>query len=238
MSEPYWATGPGEILRHGLSLLENDSDSNRRLAMISIDNSIELMMQTFIQLPKRVTGVDIPRAKRDDICSGFPKLLDGIEEHASQLIHGLDLGVFEWFHRLRNQLYQQGSGLTVERTKVEAYAELGRKLFRGLFGIDLELSGSKDMRKLGEFLDGWIEIERGLQKAANSDRPSSIRESLSKLVSEAKISPEQVSQINDLSRVRNALVHGTTEPSKALTPEVLRAVLEISRWLTSIGATP
>lgn len=234
MSEPYWATGPGEILRHGMSLLEIDSDSNRRLAMISIDNSVELMMQTFIQLPKRVTGVDIQRAKRDEICSGFPKLLDGIEEHASQLVQGLDLGVIEWFHRLRNQLYHQGNGLTVERTKVEAYAELARKLFRGLYGVDLQLVGSKDMKKLGEFLDGWIEIEKGLQKAAKTERVGSVRESISKLISEEKISPEQATQINELSRVRNELVHGTTEPSKALSPQVLRTIVDVSRWIASL----
>jgi hypothetical protein len=35
-NNPPWASGPGEILRHGLSLLKKDTDANRRLAMIAI----------------------------------------------------------------------------------------------------------------------------------------------------------------------------------------------------------
>ena len=65
--EPLWASGPGEILRHGVSLLGTDTDSNRRLAMISIDNAVELMMQTYIQLPRRITGVDLSSFTIDGI---------------------------------------------------------------------------------------------------------------------------------------------------------------------------
>ena len=129
MSEPLWATGPGEILRHGISLLSDDSDKNRRLAMIAIDNSVELMLQTYISIPKRVTGLTISRRERDEICSGFPQLLDGIEKHAADKVAGIDLGEIEWFHRLRNELYHQGNGLTVERHKVEVYAEMAKVLF-------------------------------------------------------------------------------------------------------------
>jgi hypothetical protein len=55
-----WASGPGEILNHGLDLLKSkDSDVNRRIAMISIDNSVELMIKTFLNLPNRITGVNM-----------------------------------------------------------------------------------------------------------------------------------------------------------------------------------
>jgi hypothetical protein len=43
-SHPPWASGPGEILRHAKALLRTDSDINRRLAMISFDNAVELML--------------------------------------------------------------------------------------------------------------------------------------------------------------------------------------------------
>ena len=60
---PPWASGPGEILRHGLALLKNDSDTNRRLAMISIDNAVELMIKTYLGLPSRITGLKITRSE-------------------------------------------------------------------------------------------------------------------------------------------------------------------------------
>ena len=71
-SELPWASGPGEILRHGLSLLNRDTDTNRRLAMISIDNAVELMIKTYLGLPKRITGLSIPRKEYNDIAESFP----------------------------------------------------------------------------------------------------------------------------------------------------------------------
>jgi hypothetical protein len=45
-------SGPGEILQHCLTLLLTDSDVNRRLAMIAIDNAVELTMKTYLELPE------------------------------------------------------------------------------------------------------------------------------------------------------------------------------------------
>lgn len=69
-----WASGPGEILRHGLKLLGEDSDTNRRFAMIAIDNAVELTIKTYLGLPKRVTGLHIPRKEYQEISESFPAL--------------------------------------------------------------------------------------------------------------------------------------------------------------------
>jgi hypothetical protein len=71
-----WASGPGEILRHGLELLNKDRDTNRRLAMISIDNAVELMVKTYFGLPKRITGLTITRKELQEIGESFPNLLE------------------------------------------------------------------------------------------------------------------------------------------------------------------
>jgi hypothetical protein len=62
-------------------------------------------------------------------------LLDALEKHATAKIIGIDLGAIEWYHRLRNQLYHQGNGLTVERANGEIYAALSNELFHKLYGI-------------------------------------------------------------------------------------------------------
>ncbi|MBA7579249.1 hypothetical protein ES708_21118 [subsurface metagenome] len=69
-----WVTGPAEILEHGLSLLTEDSDKNRRLAMISIDNAVELAIKTYLGLPKRITGLKISRKEYSEISESFPLL--------------------------------------------------------------------------------------------------------------------------------------------------------------------
>ena len=40
-------------------------------------------------------------------------MLDALEQYAAPKLAGIDLGEIEWYHRLRNQLYHQGNGLTV-----------------------------------------------------------------------------------------------------------------------------
>lgn len=48
-----WASGPGEILRHGVGLLHSDTDANRRLAFLAIENAVEMMIKTYLALPHR-----------------------------------------------------------------------------------------------------------------------------------------------------------------------------------------
>ena len=95
-----WVTGPAEILEHGLSLLTEDSDKNRRLAMISIDNAVELAIKTYLGLPKRITGLKISHKEYSEISESFPLLLDALEKYCSKKLVGIDLGEIEWYHRI------------------------------------------------------------------------------------------------------------------------------------------
>jgi hypothetical protein len=85
-AQPPWASGPGEILRHGLDLLREDTDTKRRLAMISIDNSVELMMKVYLGLPERVTGLKIPRKEYQEFSESFPALLNALERYAADTV--------------------------------------------------------------------------------------------------------------------------------------------------------
>jgi hypothetical protein len=127
--------------------------------MISVDNAVELMVKTFLGLPARVTGLRIPRKEYEEISESFPRLLDAIEKHAPTSLTGVELGEIEWYHRLRNELYHQGNGLTVERDKIVVYAELAKVLFKNLFGVELV---EEEHSLLGDFLEEWIGIERAL----------------------------------------------------------------------------
>lgn len=208
-----WAIGPWEILQHGISLLKEDTDANRRLAMISIDNSVELMMQTFIQLPQRITLVNIARKERDEICLNFPSLLDGIDKHASAKIEGVNLGEIEWFHRLRNQLYHQGNGLTVELAKVEVYAELARRLFACLFDEDAGVVPTKNMQTIGGFLEQWRKLEVALRGNNEAHKKLSLRILAQRKKVNGDISDVEFRDFLQLSEIRNKLVHGELDPN-------------------------
>ena len=230
MSKSPWSSGPGEILKHALDLLADDSDVNRRLAMICIDNSVELMLKTYLDLPSRITGLEISRADRQAFSSSFPKLLDAIEAHASDKIDGLDLGEIEWYHRLRNQLYHQGNGLTVERTKVDVYAELAKLLFSNLFGYELVPDRRSESDLLGEFMANWIALERELASIdTNGKGPKTPLSIARRLMDEGKISRDQLEKIEGIRRIRNEVVHGLTEHEAVITRHMINQLGGILR---------
>lgn len=251
-SQPPWASGPGEILRHGLALLKKDSDSNRRLAMISIDNAVELMIKTFLGLPKRITGLSITRKELIEAGESFPSLLDALERHATDKLDGIDLGTIEWYHRLRNELYHQGNGLTVERDKVEAYAVLANQLFRNLFNVVLleHVTPSADM--LGEFIQTWTTIERGLSSLVTRERirlghdklsitqpqqPRTALDAVRYLTETSLLSKTQVMEIDYLRQLRNEILHGHSDYRNSLTPTILARAQEMAERLSAFAQT-
>ena len=160
-----WVSGPAELLEHADFLLCEDSPVRLRLALIAIDNAVELAIKTYLSLPKRVTKLTIPRKRVEEISESFPALLDALEEFATDKLEGIDLAAIEWYHRLRNQLYHQGYGLTVERRKVEIYAEVANLLFKKFFG-DAPLSKRPTTELLGRFIELWLALESALQSIA------------------------------------------------------------------------
>jgi hypothetical protein len=224
-NEPPWTSGSGEILKHALELLKEDSDIKRRLAMISVDNSVELMMKTYLGLPKRVTGLTITRREYQEFSESFPKLLDALETYASDKLDGIDLGEIEWYHRLRNQLYHQGNGLTVERDKVEVYSELANLLFEKLFGFRLTKPATQETELLGLFLSLWIEIEKSISKLAiqhsTDKKPLVLLQSLALLFEKKNISSNDFKEFQRLRQIRNSLIHGEETAKPLLTSEVI-----------------
>jgi uncharacterized protein YutE (UPF0331/DUF86 family) len=215
---PPWASGPGEILRHAFSLLKRDSDKNRRLAMLSIDNAVELMLKTFLGLPTRITGLRITRKEYEEASESFPRLLDAMEKHAPKKLSGVDLGEIEWYHRLRNELYHDGNGLTVEREKVVVYSELAKALFKNLFDIELL---QEQHSLLGDFLEEWIGIERSLVDVAKMiPRTATVQRSMADTLEELNrrgiLSGSDFASIHEVQEIRNEIVHGKVEHTKVL----------------------
>jgi hypothetical protein len=238
-----WTSGPGEILRHGLGLLKQDSDTNRRLAMIAIDNAVELAIKTYLGLPRRVTGLQITRREYAEIAESFPALLDALERYATDKLSGIDLGEIEWYHRLRNELYHQGNGLTVERDKVEIYAELANVLFKNLFGVELVTEAEEPANLLGVFLEEWIEIERTLVEAVEQrHRPSGAWAARAmsaiprELEKEGRLSRSDVLELDALRKIRSEVIHGVVEHQKALTPELVGRVKLLKTKVTTAVA--
>lgn len=60
MSLKPWTSGPQELLDHARAHLRSPSAFDCRIAMISIDNAVELTARTYLGLPKRARGSEGP----------------------------------------------------------------------------------------------------------------------------------------------------------------------------------
>ena len=87
-----WASGPQELLDHAKEHLETGSGFDLRISFISIDNAVELIIKTYLGLPKRVKKSDgPPRKKLADASRSFPDLLDLLEEYGADKLEGIDI---------------------------------------------------------------------------------------------------------------------------------------------------
>lgn len=240
MATQPWASGPKEILEHGIALLRKDSDKNRRLALLSVDNAVELTIKTYLGLPKRINGIIVPRKDYAEFSESFPKLLDALEQYASPKIAGIDLGEIEWFHRLRNQLYHQGNGLTVDRDKVEVYSELAKLLFESLFDTVLSFEAEDQHQLLGEFLASWVTFERVIAEVSlqHIDRLSTLggrprppMMAINELIRQGVFKPKEAKEIEDLRGLRNQVVHGIVDHKTSVNKPAIKRLQDITEKL-------
>ena len=220
MSDKPWTSGPKELLDPARSHLGSRAAFDFRIAMISIDNAVELAIRTFLGLPKRVRGSDGPSRRELEAAIGFPDLLDLLEKYGEDKLTGVELGDIEWYHRLRNTLYHDGNGVTVDPEKVDAYNQIAHVLFENLFGtIVSQESEPPAASLLGEFIFKWAAIENRVRTLAAIHLPKmtptahSAMSLYDGLITKG-VAPTTVRRLlEDVARTRNSVVHGTTPAS-------------------------
>ena len=73
--EHTWASGAVELLRHADSHIHLETAFDRRIAFISIDNSVETSIRTFLSLPSSKSGAKVLRKDVDSVENSFPSVL-------------------------------------------------------------------------------------------------------------------------------------------------------------------
>lgn len=234
-----WCEGPKEILQAAHRMASESQPGSTRIALILVDNAVEVIAKTFLSLPKRITSVNIPRKELEGIFESFPAVISCLEKNSGERLNHIDLGEIEWHHGLRNKLYHDGSGLTVEKAKVDVYLSLAAELFKALFDDAIEFPPSdKEERLIGAFLSKWVNLEKGLVMYSEFvgetyGRTPNLRAGIQLLAEEGKVSREIFDEINSLQQLRNAVVHGQVEPSKAISAETLDRLNKVDGWLKS-----
>jgi uncharacterized protein YutE (UPF0331/DUF86 family) len=143
---------------------------------------------------------------------------------------GINLGEIEWYHRLRNELYHQGNGLTVERDKVEVYAELAKILFENLFGFKLTEPEDEKIHLLGSFIEAWTDFEKTIMRISKSDDgPHRMILDTTRIIQkDGFISPTELAEIDHLRMIRNEVVHGVLNHKESLKPSMVERLKELT----------
>jgi hypothetical protein len=223
-------TGPKELLDHATEHLQLGKPFDYRFAMISIDNAVELAIKTYLGLPRRIRGTEGPSRRELENAIGFPELLDLMEQYGEDQLSGIELGDIEWYHRLRNTLYHDGNGVTVDPEKVDAYHQVARLLFHNLFNTSIELPVEPPASTLlGEFVIKWATLETRLKQLTEKHLPKhdrgyqSVITMYDGLTAKGIIKPTNRASLGELIDIRNSVVHAPVVPQA----NELRSYLDI-----------
>jgi hypothetical protein len=222
--------GPRELIQHAVVHLGLGREIDRRIAMISVDYAVELMIRTYLELPDRTRGSEGPgRKELETAAESFPGLLDLLQDYASHKFTGLSLDDIDWYHRLRTQLYHSGSGLTVETSKVETYLQLAISLHESLFGVLPSIDCSSAAHtKAGQFLDLWNKLDHGLRKRLPPKGELTHQRRNAYL---EKVDPRAVELYDAVSRFRNGLVHGLQSPAPSVISKFMADLQKLMNML-------
>jgi hypothetical protein len=134
-----WANGPFELLVHAEGHLLSGDDFDRRIALISFDNAIEVAITTYLTLhPIHRGGRSYPRVDVAKWLDNYHTKLDFLDaEIASRnKTWQVDRGHIIWVHDHRNEQYHGGAKGTPEKLVLKVVRDAALWVFGILFEVD------------------------------------------------------------------------------------------------------
>jgi hypothetical protein len=135
-----WADGAFDLILHAEICFRKGTDFDRRIALISFDNAIEVAITTYLNLhPVQRKSVTLQREEVARWLANFHTKLDFlfdkfIPENACLISFGKDELV--WCHETRNGQYH-GAGPTIPRAReLEVIRKAALEIFAMLFDIE------------------------------------------------------------------------------------------------------
>jgi hypothetical protein len=222
-----WMRGPFELIRHAAGHLQANGDTDRRISLIGFDNAIEVSIDVYVRLhPKLRSGLTIEREEIEAAQRNYHAKIEFLDKHvqARQIPLSVPVDEIVWYHQLRNELYHSGNGMVPEEHVIIGACRAALAVFRALFGLDvsglidgrgtkpeaIQVPVVKSQNPEMEFLRWFIELEQEVRKKLpkGDDRPMSLRQMWQVLLNDRPQLRDLEPHIAELTRVRDALVHG------------------------------
>lgn len=171
-----WAQGPFELIVHAETHLREGEDFDRRMALISFDNSIEVSITTYLTLnPIQRNGAQYRREDIDRWLKNYHTKIDFFvdELRRRSIPEDISKSNIIWYHDHRNEQYHGGSRGVPEIRVLDEVRKISLWVFSVLFSVqDVEqiLDDVIAQRKLDSGLkperdreiDRLIDAENGL----------------------------------------------------------------------------
>ena len=219
-----WASGAIELLKHADSHIDLNTAFDKRIAFISIDNCVETIIRTYISLPKAKSGIKVKKQELDEAGNSFPKLLSLLFKYTPAKLVGIDEIDIEHYHRIRNKLYHDGTGLSVDDEYLIAYRGIAGVLLKNLFDVSIKPSASES-DSLGKLILNWNSIEHEIKDKLEKAGISGTYK-WEEAFSLGLVEPSDIQLLTELRMARNRLVH-----SESIDKEDIKYWLEVSENL-------
>ena len=173
-----WAARPFELILHAEIHYRSGSDYDRRLALISYDNSIEISITTYLSLnPIQRGNRTYPRANVEKWMNNYHSKLDflALEIQQRGLPEYKDKAEIAWYHDQRNEQYHGGGFGVPEQHTLDEIRQVALWVFSVLFetadvGAKLESAISEsDKENIPSIPDNFVVPQEPVSAEAIND---------------------------------------------------------------------
>jgi hypothetical protein len=220
-----WMKGPYELIKHASGHLKDGDDTDRRLALISFDQAIEVSIDAFINLPHRLRKKNINKDDIKQAQANFHTKIEFLEKYFFEELEDPELpDEIVWCHKLRNEIYHSGNGMSPELHVVMAAQKASVKVFEAVFNqkaqelldflpdqaVEGNVFSGKGLTDEMEFLTLYMELDRLAPQlmSVSNIMPKQHGKGWSNLVKAHPALKVHLEELNSISALRNAIVHG------------------------------
>jgi len=174
-----WAARPFELIFHAEIHYRKGSDYDRRLALISFDNSIEVSIATYLSLnPLQRGNRQYPRKDIEKWMNNYHSKLDffALEIQARGLPEYKEKAEIVWYHDQRNEHYHGGGFGVPQQDTLDGIRQVALWVFSVLFeaaDVDtkLETAISQSDKEMPSIPDSFV-VPRGTELDKISKDPA------------------------------------------------------------------
>ncbi len=154
------------------------------------------------------SNVKVPRAEIEAAGNSFPKLLGLLFVHIPGRLSGLDADDIEHYHRIRNTLYHEGTGLSVDKQYLFVYRSIAEILLQNLFGVNVP-KPTASQSALDVLVQNWNRIDK-LVKQTLEEAGFTSTYKWEEAFSANLLNAADVVNLTELRMARNPLAHSET----------------------------